>query len=368
MGGFVRRAILGEPQSPRGDPTMSQSPPRRRLLAALGVAAVTSVALIALDRRRTRPSPRSRRSGTSSSRSSRSTTSTASSSRRPVQLLRAHQRHARRRRGVPRHAPQAAARQAWPTPQHRDGRRRRPDRRTPLLSAAFHDEPTIEAMNQMGLSRQRRQPRVRRGLARAAADAERRLPDDGPGVNNQNSCPGQRLRRCADFQYLAANVPTSDPARRSCRRQDQEGPRRQGRLHRHDSRGHAEHRDRLGVAGLEFGDEVETANALVPSSTARREVHRGAAARGRPPETRRLQRLRRHLRARSRHRQEPQPGHRRVINGHTHPAYNCTINDPAGNPRLVTSASSFGRLVTEIDLNIDPAPATSSAPRRTPTT
>ena len=39
-----------------------------------------------------------------------------------------------------------------------------------------------------------------------------------------------------------------------------------------------------------------------------------------------------------------------VVSGHTHRAYNCTI---AG--RLVTSASSFGRVITTIDLAIDPA-------------
>src|SRR5690606_41180492 len=37
-----------------------------------------------------------------------------------------------------------------------------------------------------------------------------------------------------------------------------------------------------------------------------------------------------------------------VISGHTHEAYNCVID---GIP--VTSASSFGRLVTDMDLTID---------------
>jgi 5'-nucleotidase len=42
-----------------------------------------------------------------------------------------------------------------------------------------------------------------------------------------------------------------------------------------------------------------------------------------------------------------------VLTGHTHQAYNCTLADPAGKPRLVTSAASVGRLVTDIDLSID---------------
>ena len=36
-----------------------------------------------------------------------------------------------------------------------------------------------------------------------------------------------------------------------------------------------------------------------------------------------------------------------IVSGHTHQPYVCTLPDPAGKPRLVTSASSFGRLYTE---------------------
>ncbi|MFN8124073.1 MAG: bifunctional metallophosphatase/5'-nucleotidase [Thermoleophilia bacterium] len=42
-----------------------------------------------------------------------------------------------------------------------------------------------------------------------------------------------------------------------------------------------------------------------------------------------------------------------VISGHTHQPYVCNIPDPAGNPRLVTSAYAFGRLVTETNLQLD---------------
>ena len=37
-----------------------------------------------------------------------------------------------------------------------------------------------------------------------------------------------------------------------------------------------------------------------------------------------------------------------VVSGHTHQAYNCTIDG-----KLVTSAGSFGRIITDIDLTID---------------
>ncbi|MFD3513635.1 bifunctional metallophosphatase/5'-nucleotidase [Streptomyces sp. NPDC058657] len=42
-----------------------------------------------------------------------------------------------------------------------------------------------------------------------------------------------------------------------------------------------------------------------------------------------------------------------LVTGHTHQSYVCTIPDPAGNPRLVTSASSFGKLYTETTLTYD---------------
>ncbi|MBC7271270.1 MAG: 5'-nucleotidase C-terminal domain-containing protein [Streptomyces sp.] len=42
-----------------------------------------------------------------------------------------------------------------------------------------------------------------------------------------------------------------------------------------------------------------------------------------------------------------------LVTGHTHNAYACTIPDPAGNPRTVTSAASFGRLYTDTTLTYD---------------
>ena len=90
--------------------------------------------------------------------------------------------------------------------------------------------------------------------------------DDGDGENNQNSCAAGTFAG-ADFHYLAANVivrrapSKTDPAGVL----DQELRRRQDRLHRHDPEGHARPSSpRPASPGLEFNDEVETANALVP--------------------------------------------------------------------------------------------------------
>ncbi|MEU5215175.1 bifunctional metallophosphatase/5'-nucleotidase [Streptomyces sp. NPDC020807] len=44
-----------------------------------------------------------------------------------------------------------------------------------------------------------------------------------------------------------------------------------------------------------------------------------------------------------------------MVTGHTHQAYVCSIPDPNGKPRLVTSASSFGKVYTDTTLTYDRA-------------
>jgi 5'-nucleotidase len=42
-----------------------------------------------------------------------------------------------------------------------------------------------------------------------------------------------------------------------------------------------------------------------------------------------------------------------IFTGHSHQQYDCVINDPAGNPRPVLQGASFGRLLSVVDLKID---------------
>ncbi|MCH7230609.1 bifunctional metallophosphatase/5'-nucleotidase [Glycomyces sp. L485] len=42
-----------------------------------------------------------------------------------------------------------------------------------------------------------------------------------------------------------------------------------------------------------------------------------------------------------------------IVTGHTHQEYVCSVPDPAGQPRMVTSASSYGRVFTEIEATYD---------------
>ena len=44
-----------------------------------------------------------------------------------------------------------------------------------------------------------------------------------------------------------------------------------------------------------------------------------------------------------------------VVSGHTHQPYVCDVKDPKGQDRLLTSASSFGRLFTDTELTYDRA-------------
>src|SRR5204863_4129278 len=106
----------------------------------------------------------------------------------------------------------------------------------------------------------------------------------------------------------------------------------------------------VGVAGLEFKDEADTVNALVPELKARGIeaivvlIHEGGFPTGdydgcpgiSGPIVDIVKKLDRAVDV--------------VISGHTHRAYVCEIDG-----RLVTSGDKFGTLVTAIDLKLDPA-------------
>jgi 5'-nucleotidase len=113
------------------------------------------------------------------------------------------------------------------------------------------------------------------------------------------------------------------------------------------------------VRGLEFKDEVETANALVPELKKKGVnaivvlVHEG----GFPPSGAAYNYTCDNKTAISGPivaiAEDLDPEIDMVISGHTHQPYVCNIPDPDGADRLVTSASSFGRLYTETNLQYD---------------
>jgi 5'-nucleotidase len=232
---------------------------------------------------------------------------------------------------------------------------------SPLLSAAFHDEPTVEAMNLMGLDAASvGNHEFDEGWRELLRMQNGGCLDDGDGQNNQNSCPYESTPfEGAQYRYLSANVffaNTQKTLFAPYTVKTFKGGQKVAFIGMtlHDTPNIV---TKSGVEGLTFTDEVETANKLVP--TLRKKgiesivvlLHEGGfptdpkAYNSCPgisgPVTDIAKRL--------------DPAIDAVISGHTHQAYNCSIDDPAGKPRLVTSASSFGKVVTDVRLSIDNA-------------
>jgi 5'-nucleotidase len=114
-----------------------------------------------------------------------------------------------------------------------------------------------------------------------------------------------------------------------------------------------------GVAGLEFKDEVATVNALVPELRAQGIeaivvlVHEGGFQTGSLGDINACEgnlagsaiativsKLDNAIDA--------------VVSGHTHSAYNCKLPNATGRTIPVTSSSAFGRVLTDMDLTINP--------------
>jgi 5'-nucleotidase len=237
---------------------------------------------------------------------------------------------------------------------------------SPLLSAAFHDEPTIESMNKLGLDVTAvGNHEFDEGYKELQRLADGGCIDDGDGMNNQNSCatvPGEPPATFtgANFDILAANVVEESTGKTilpAYSIKNVNGAR--VAFIGMTLEGTPAIVTASGVAGLKFNDEVETANALVPQLKAQGVnaivvlVHEGATPTANQPFDWSCGRggtingpvvdIAKNL----------SPDIDMVISGHTHQPYVCNIPDPAGQPRLVTSASSFGRLFTETNVKYD---------------
>jgi 5'-nucleotidase len=232
---------------------------------------------------------------------------------------------------------------------------------SPLLSAAFHDEPTIEALSQMGLDATSvGNHEFDEGWQELLRMQHGGCLPDGDGQNNQNSCPdAANPFDGAKFRYLSANVFFED-TNRTLLPPYTIKTFKDGKkvafigMTLEDTPNIV---TKSGVAGLTFKDEVETANALVPVLKTKGAeaivvlLHEGGfpadprAYNACPGISGPIVAINAGL----------SPEIDTIISGHTHQGYNCTLADPAGDPRLVTSASSFGRLVTEVQLSIDNA-------------
>ncbi|MFI7894788.1 bifunctional metallophosphatase/5'-nucleotidase [Streptomyces sp. CACIS-1.16CA] len=228
---------------------------------------------------------------------------------------------------------------------------------SPLLSGLFHDEPTIEALNKLDLD----VTAVGNHEFDEGATELARLQNGG--CHPVEGCyeKGKKFRG-ADFPYLAANVTkekTGKPLLKPYTVWKKKGVKI-GFIGV-TLEGTPDIVTANGVKGLKFHDEVETINKYareldrkgVKSIVAL--IHEGGApastsynydcdspgagdgisgpivdiAKGITPKVDAL------------------------VTGHTHQAYVCTVPDPSGKPRMVTSASSFGKLYTDTTLTYD---------------
>ncbi|MFJ4270475.1 bifunctional metallophosphatase/5'-nucleotidase [Streptomyces coelicoflavus] len=229
---------------------------------------------------------------------------------------------------------------------------------SPLLSGLFHDEPTVEALNRLDLD----VTSVGNHEFDEGARELARLQNGG--CHPTEGCYSDKEFKGADYPYLAANVldeKTGKPILKPYWVWKQRGVK-VGFIGV-TLEGTPDIVSAEGVKGLEFKDEVETINKYakelqrqgVKSIVAL--IHEG----GFPASS-------------SYNYDCDSPGAGdgvsgpivdiaknitpqvdALVTGHTHNAYVCTIPDPAGNPRTVTSASSFGRLYTDTTLTYDRA-------------
>ncbi|MET7478555.1 bifunctional metallophosphatase/5'-nucleotidase [Streptomyces sp. NPDC005648] len=227
---------------------------------------------------------------------------------------------------------------------------------SPLISGLFHDEPTIEALNKLDLD----VTSVGNHEFDEGARELARLQNGG--CHPTAGCYTDKKFEGADFPYLAANV-LDEKTGRPILKPYWIWKKKDVRIGfigvtLEDTPGVV---SAEGVKGLKFKDEVETINkyakvlraqgvnsivALIhegglPASGAYNyDCDSGGSGSGVSGP---IVDIAKNI----------TPSVDALVTGHTHAAYVCTIPDPSGKPRMVTSAASFGRLYTDTTLTYD---------------
>lgn len=219
---------------------------------------------------------------------------------------------------------------------------------SPLLSALFHDEPTIEAFNLIGLDYNAV------GNHEFDEGIQELVRMQEGGCHPVDGCLDDDDFTGAEFRFLAANVvwkKNGKPVFPAYKTRAFEGV--QVAFIGMTLEGTPSIVSPSGIAQLEFRDEADTVNALIPQLKQRGVeaivvvVHEGATQRPGTSDINDCAGISGPIvDIVTRMSDEVDV----VITGHTHQPYNCTIDG-----KLVTSAFSFGRLVTKVDLTIDRA-------------
>ena len=223
---------------------------------------------------------------------------------------------------------------------------------SPFLSGLFHDEPSVESLNAMGLDVSSV------GNHEFDEGVIELLRMQNGGCHPDDGCYFDDAPYAgADFRWLAANVVNDETGETAL---PPYWIKRFGSVRIAFIGMTLEDTDTLvaqsGIEGWSFLDEAETANALIPGlkeqgiETIIVLLHEGGSQTPPPGAVNACVGISGPIVAIN---SLLDPAIDVVITGHTHLPYNCLLPDPAGNPRIVTSSFSFGRVVTEVNLVLD---------------
>ncbi|MGW4467198.1 bifunctional metallophosphatase/5'-nucleotidase [Micromonospora sp. NPDC004704] len=219
---------------------------------------------------------------------------------------------------------------------------------TPLVSAAFHDEPTIELMDLIGLDISSV------GNHEFDEGVEELIRINRGGCHPVDGCQDGDGFAGARFTYLAANtvsrrtgLPILPPV--DIRLVDGVPVGFVG-LTLEGTPGIV---NPAGISSVRFTDEIETANlwgTLLKLAGVKAQVlllHEGGSQSGGPSDCTNFSGPLKSIVAGLR------PEFGLVVSGHTHRAYSCSLPNSSGANSVVTSAGTNGQLISDIDYSLD---------------
>jgi 5'-nucleotidase len=220
---------------------------------------------------------------------------------------------------------------------------------SPLASALFHDEPTIEILNKVGMTV------TTAGNHEFDEGYRELLRVQTGGCHEVDGCQYHNPYRGANFPFLGSNVTfkgTQFPALPPFWLSYAQGVP-VGYIGM-PLKGTPEIVAAAGIKDLDFGDEVAAANRyanlldLLGVKTIVLLLHQGdVPGAGGPNDCNNVAGVGRTIA------EQVSPKIDVVYAGHSHSQFNCVVNDPAGMPRPYVQGLSFGRVLSVIDLKID---------------
>lgn len=220
---------------------------------------------------------------------------------------------------------------------------------SPFLSGMFHDEPSVESLNQMGLDVSSV------GNHEFDEGTTELLRMQNGGCHPTDGCyfPSQPYAG-ADFQWLSANVVRKDTGQTLLPGTSVKtvGGVKIGFIGM-TLKATPTLVSPAGVSSVDFLDEVQTANSQAAALKKQGVksivvlIHEGGYQTGTINGCTGISAPIAQIAA------QITADVDQIVTGHTHAGYVCSLPDPAGAPRLVTSAADYGRVVTESNLVVN---------------